>query len=263
MPYVFKHRRSPEPWREFKKNALHHYLVPFYYANWLGEWTAYFLGRWSIFEVLEYAGSFSILVAVIFYFADAGDRLKQKHYQAWQVINTAQGKGGNGGRIEALHELNEDHVSLVGVDLADSYLQEVKLIGADLRRSNLRGADLKKAVLRKSDLEASNLHSANLRGADLSSTNLSGVDLEDSDLADARLESANLHEANLERADLRNADLRGVRDWAAIKTMRWANIHGVKNAPDGFVDWAKKAGAVDVADDGEWNRAIEKSRAAP
>ena len=41
---------------------------------------------------------------LIFYFADQGGRLKQKHYQAWQVINTAQGKGGSGGplRIVAL-----------------------------------------------------------------------------------------------------------------------------------------------------------------
>ncbi len=39
-------------------------------------------------------------MAVIFYFSESGDRLKQKHYQAWQVINTAQGKGGSGGRIE-------------------------------------------------------------------------------------------------------------------------------------------------------------------
>src|SRR5258708_33636886 len=97
MHYVFKHRRPPAPWREFRQRALHRYLLPLYCANWLGEWTAYFLGKWSIFEVLEYVGSFSILLAVIFYFADAGDRTKQKHYQALQVINTAQGKGGSGG----------------------------------------------------------------------------------------------------------------------------------------------------------------------
>ena len=66
------------------------------------DWLAYLLSRWSFLEALEYLGSFSILIAVIFYFSESGDRLKQKHYQAWQVINTAQGKGGSGGRIEAL-----------------------------------------------------------------------------------------------------------------------------------------------------------------
>src|SRR5437763_640410 len=143
MPFVVKHRRPPEPWREFRKKALHRYLVPLYCANWVGEWTAYFLGKWSIFEVLEYVGSFSILIAVIFYFADAGDRLKQKHYQAWQVINTAQGKGGSGGRIEALQELNEDHVPLVGVDVRDAYLRGVRLDRRAPRRADFAGTALR------------------------------------------------------------------------------------------------------------------------
>jgi hypothetical protein len=72
-------------------------------------------GPLGFFEVLEYLGVFSVLIAIVFYFSEAGDRRKQKHYQAWQVINTAQGKGGSGGRIEALQELNIDRIPLVGV----------------------------------------------------------------------------------------------------------------------------------------------------
>lgn len=60
--------------------------------EWFWEWVAYILSNWSFLEVLEYLGSFSILIAVVFYFSESGDRLKQKHYQAWQVINTARGK---------------------------------------------------------------------------------------------------------------------------------------------------------------------------
>ena len=51
---------------------------------------------------IEYAGSLSILVAVVFWFTEADRRTHQRHYQAWQVINTAKGKGGNGGRMVAL-----------------------------------------------------------------------------------------------------------------------------------------------------------------
>ena len=91
------------------------------------EWVAYALSNWKFIEVLEYLGSFGVLIAVIFYFAETGDRLKQKHYQAWQVINSAQGKGGNGGRMEALEELNADGVPLVGVDLSPAFLQGVRL----------------------------------------------------------------------------------------------------------------------------------------
>jgi hypothetical protein len=82
---------------------------------------AYLLSNWKFLEVLEYIGSLSVLVAVLFYFSGSGDRTKQKHYQAWQVINTAQGKGGSGGRVAALQELNADGVPLVGVDLSGAF----------------------------------------------------------------------------------------------------------------------------------------------
>jgi hypothetical protein len=256
MPFLFKHRRPPEPWHEIKRGALHKSLLPLYYGNWIGDWSVYFLSKWSVFEILEYVGSFSILLAVIFYFADAGDRTKQKHYQAWQVINTAQGKGGSGGRIEALQELNEDRVPLVGVDVADAYLQEVRLVDADLRRSDFRGADLRNAILRKSDLEGANLRSANLRGADLRSASLLDANLYDSDLTGATLADTELRGAKLERADLRSADLRGVREWRQIASIRLANVHGVRNVPEGFLAWAKSMGAVDAAEDKEWEKLV-------
>ena len=104
----------------------------------MGEWAAFLLGKWSIFEVLEYVERLSILFAVIVYFAGRDDRLKQKHYQAWQVINTAQGKGGSGGRIEALRELNRDGVPLVGADVAGVYLQNLSLVGASLAAVTFR-----------------------------------------------------------------------------------------------------------------------------
>ena len=118
-------------------------------------------GRCSSF--LEYAGSFSILIAVIVYFADSGDRMKQKHYQAWQVINTAQGKGGSGGRFDAMQELNADHVPLVGVDVSDAFLQDIKLPAAELRRGEFGGADMQRALLRGADLEGASFHQTNLR----------------------------------------------------------------------------------------------------
>src|SRR5882762_9829400 len=102
------HRKRPEPWAVRKQKIASRWLVPWWAFEWFWEWIAYVLSNWSFLEVLEYLGSFGILVAVVFYFAESGDRVKQKHYQAWQVINTAQGKGGNGGRIEALQELNAD-----------------------------------------------------------------------------------------------------------------------------------------------------------
>src|SRR3954449_997762 len=141
-------RKQPLPWRE-RRQQIPAWSRPFFALEWLWEWLSFLLSRWTFVEVLEYLSSLSILVAVFFYFSESDARVKQRHYQAWQVINTAQGKGGSGGRIEALQELNTDGVPLVGVDVADAYLQEVRLVDGDLRRSDFRGTDLKRAIFRK------------------------------------------------------------------------------------------------------------------
>ena len=179
---VRENRHKPANWREHLHNAPARWALPFHALEWVFQWTAYFLSRWALLEVLEYLGSLSVLVAVIFYYAESGDRRKQKHYQAWQVINTAQGKGGSGGRIEALTELNEDRVPLVGVDVSGAFLMGVRLIKAGLSRSNFETADLREAILRSSDFRFANLHSANLRGADASGANFTEAALMDSDL---------------------------------------------------------------------------------
>src|SRR5436305_12022144 len=121
------HRKRPEAWAIRRQQVNAGWAVLLWAVEWFWEWAAYILSNWSFLEVLEYLSSFGVLIAVIFYFSESGDRLKQKHYQAWQVINTAQGKGGNGGRIEALQELNSDRIPLVGVDLTGAFLQAIQL----------------------------------------------------------------------------------------------------------------------------------------
>src|SRR5271154_3236762 len=230
-------RSRPAPWPIRKPGTARKWLTPFIAFEWMWEWAAFYLSNWSFLAVLEYLGTFSVLVAVIFYFSESGDRIKQRHYQAWQVINTAQGKGGSGGRIEALQELNADKIPLVGVDASGSFLQGIRLIHANLLRANLEESDLRDCNLEGSDLQYANLHSANFRGSNLKSANLLAADLEDSDLVGAILNGANLTAANLKNADLRNTDLSGIV-WKNIKAIDSANVYGAKNAPDGFMEWA-------------------------
>src|SRR5580698_1096615 len=163
-------RERPRPWREQK--SVTRLALPFVALEWVFDWIAYFLSRWKLLEVLEYLGSLSILVAVIFYFSESGDRIKQKHYQAWQVINTAQGKGGSGGRLEALQELNADRVPLVGVDVSGAYLQNIQLEQARLVRANFSAADARMGEFRRADFSDANLRGANFRGGDFSGANL-------------------------------------------------------------------------------------------
>ena len=228
--------------------------MPLLASDYVFEWIVYGLSKWAFLEALEYIGSLSILIAVIFYFAESGQRLKQKHYQAWQVINTAQGKGGSGGRIEALQELDADKVPLIGVDVAGAFLQGVQLPNAKLLRSDFHGADVRNSNFQNSDLMNANLAGANFRGANFRNAYLQSAVLTDVDLNGADLGDADLTAVDLSNADLRFADLRGVK-WKNMQGVQFANLYGVKNAPPDFLDWAMKNGAVLIETDAQWDAA--------
>jgi hypothetical protein len=258
------------------------------------------------FKILEYVGRVfavaSVIAAVILYFAESGDRRKAKHYQAWQVINSAQGKQGSGGRIDALQDLNQDKVSLAGVDISKAFLSnlnledadlagadfaEANLMDAKLARAKLTGANLASADLPNTKLSEVNFFRANLIEANFLFANLSGAGIEDANLCDAmlaraklvgaslwganlaranlrdaNLAGANLRDANLLGANLMYADLTNVKHWQEIKGIEHANIYGVKNAPEGFIEWATapKQGAVSIEDEDEWKKSIGEKK---
>jgi uncharacterized protein YjbI with pentapeptide repeats len=222
--------------------------------EWCLEWAAFLLSNWKLLEVLEYLSSLSVLAAVLFYFSESGDRIKQRHYQAWQVINTAQGKGGSGGRIEALQELNSDRVPLIGVDVSGAFLQGIRLESARLLRSNLSAVDARNSAFPLSDFTDADLHSANFRQSDFHNARFVRCDLDDADFWGVDLTEADLAQASLERTDFRNSNLRNFH-WQDIKSVKLANIYGVKNAPEGFVGWAIQQGAVQIESDEQWRSA--------
>jgi hypothetical protein len=236
-------RKRPKPWREQRAAAAHAGMVLLLASEYPFDWLAYVLSHWSFLEVLEYLGSFSILIAVIFYFSESGDRLKQKHYQAWQVINTAQGKGGSGGRIEALQELDADGVPLVGVDVSGAFLQGVRLPHAGLTRANFNAVDARNSDLREVDFSTADLRSGNFRNGNLSGAKLQDADLGEGDFCSANLSGANLAGAILDGAELGNTDLAGIK-WQNIKSLKGASLQDVRNAPPGFLDWAAQHGGV-------------------
>lgn len=263
--YIYKiRRRRPGSLKEHLQRARYAWLQPFFAVEWVWDWLAYLLGNWSFLEVLEYVGTFSILLGVILYFAESGDREKQKHYQAWQVINTAQGKGGSGGRKEALQELVADRVDLVGVDVGDAFLMGVRLSRANLARANFRSADLRMALFDQANLEYADLSFANIRNGSLVKANLAYAMLADSDLNGCDLTGANCAHADFSRADMRNCELKNL-NWKGIKEGKetteviLANLFGVKDAPEGFIAWALQNGAVAIESDAEWEEAVQKA----
>jgi hypothetical protein len=211
-----------------------------YFLDWLAEWASYGLSRLALLELLEYCSTLSLLVAVAFYYLEAPERRQVRHYQAWQVINTAQGKGGSGGRIDALGQLNDDHVPLVGVDVSGAFLQDVRLDGANLNRANLATADMRNAHLAGAKLELANMDYTNLRQSDLHGAILRNANLTDADLDGADLSGADLSGATLDDADLSNADLSGILNWQDGPRPTGVSLQGVRNAPDGFIAWASQ-----------------------
>src|SRR5208337_3151131 len=212
-------RNRPEPWGTRRNSVRHSWMVPLVAVEWGCEWTAFLLSRWSFLEVLEYLGSFSILIAVIFYFSESGDRLKQKHYQAWQVINTAQAKGGSGGRIEALQELDHDGVPLVGVDVSGAFLQGIRLPRARMARSNLNAVDARNSDFAGTDFTAADLQWGNFRHSNFSGAKLQYADLANADFCSTNLSGANLDGATLDSTDLGKADLNDIK-WQKIKSLK-------------------------------------------
>ena len=243
-------RDRPPSWSELKKNVPA-WSAPFFALEWVLEWLAFLLSNWRLIEVLEYIGSLSILVAVFFYFHDADNRVKQRHYQAWQVINTAQGKGGSGGRIEALQELNNDGVALVGVNVSGAFLQGVHLGKARLLRSDFSAADVRNSDFKAADLQDSNLHSANFRQSAFQQASLIGAQIDDADLQGADLSGADLSGAVLDNTDLRLVKLDQAK-WNNILSIKGANVYAVRGAPPGFLEWAMKQGAVQMQTDEQW-----------
>lgn len=321
--------RIRESWQERQKRIKHKWAVLFVFVEWNCERLSRLLERWALLDILERLGRLGILVSIVagayVYVTEADERRMQvenqqkvREYQAWQVINTARGNPGDGGRVRALHDLHRDHISLAGVDISEAHLLLLDLEGANLTRANLAaarligasldradltganleeadltgptfveanlksanltqavlrfadlaGASLRDANLTKADLEEANLTQAvlshaDLTGADLMEANLTGADLGFADLTEAQLFEANLTGADLSYADLTEANLVGANlsnivNWQDIRSIRLANIYDVKNPPEGFREWMKIAGAVEIESPGEWRARIRE-----
>lgn len=157
----------------------------------------------TIFDNLE---SIALGSAGIIFLLEIQDRRKRDQYEAWQVLNSALGKPGNGGRTQALEDLIDSGVDLEGVAAPNADLSGVDLSFGKLERANFR-----RAQLNGSTLESSKLGFADLRGADLTGANLRGALLLRAQLQNAKLRNANLQGAFLSYADLEGADLRNAK----------------------------------------------------
>ncbi len=143
-----------------------------------------------------------------------------------------------------------DEATLMKANLREANLQEAELhqvnlkgsilIETNLKKTSLTKANLQDSVLIEANLQKAKLHLANLQDATLILANLQGAFL-----WEANLSKANLGEANLQEANLREANLQDITGWDTITNITGANIYGITNAPEGFVEFAKSKGAIE------------------
>lgn len=190
-------------------------LRPFAQLETLMEGLVSLLKRWALIELIQIFATLWIAVGAFQYVMGRKEaeraRRRSSHYAAWQVVNSAQGKGGSGGRVDALEDLARDSVSLAGVHLDDAWLYKIQLPGADLQQAKFINANLVMANLRRAILSSADLRQALLSGADLDSAFLDGAKLDSAQLHSVHFQGAQLHSAKLRHANLVAADLQGAQ----------------------------------------------------
>jgi Pentapeptide repeats (8 copies) len=221
----------------------------FLWPEWGMEWILYILSQMALFEILSILSKLSILVGFIFFVCEAGDRKELKHLEAWRVIVSMRNQSGNGGRISALQSLNEDKVSLMGIDVQRAYLSMINMQAAKLQEANFSGSTLFQANFEKATLDkavfgcisqqaheskCTDLYKANFQLANLSNAYLSG-DLRDAGFVDARLLGAKFVKADLQGANFERADLKGTH-FLCVMNLTPEQIKHAKNWQDAYYD---------------------------
>ncbi len=156
-----------------------------------------------------------------------------------------------------LEEADLQNANLEGVNAENLVARRAKVQGAALRRARLSEAVLEEIDGGdKTDMLGASLIRANLRGAKLSGAQLEEcdfirADLTGSDLSGSNLLRADIAEAVLDNVNLERADLSELEGWESVRSIERARISGVRNAPNGFRQWAVAHGALDATSDRE------------
>ncbi|MBZ0257920.1 pentapeptide repeat-containing protein [bacterium] len=175
-------------------------------------------------------------------------------------------------RDNYVSEINLDNVNLSYHSFNSLYAKKLFISGSILQHCSFRNTlvgDLKffDCELHNSIFNDSKITKFNFGGSRAVGVEFKRCDLEDSDFSSAELFlaqfsnsnlkrsilfNAELKNANFEFADLRYSNWESARNSTLIKSISGANLYGIKNPPDGFVNWATNQGAVLLEKDREW-----------
>jgi uncharacterized protein YjbI with pentapeptide repeats len=208
-----------------------------------GQWASLLegLGIVKLADVVSRVGLIALLASVIVYFKECPQRKRTSHYQAWQVINTAQGKGGDGGRTLALQDLSRSGVSLRGVNLDGASLDGLTLAAdpnlmrltartarvdtASIIGGNFNYADFTGARLNFDTFTAGEFFKAGFTGAKLNKSDFSESRFVDSDFSHSSVRFSSLAATVFSPTNLTNASFRGVNfanaDLTGLTNLLW------------------------------------------
>lgn len=211
-------------------------------------------------------------------------RLQRRTELIGVIFETTDGADGNSrprsnarARSEALREFVEmeriakgNRLSDFVLDLRGARLEGVKVQNLDFSKAGFEGANLDgadfylcnftEAVLYNTtaleaqffdcDLSRANCKNATWSKAKLTHTTLASANFEGADLQGIITHDVILKETKLASSVLRSANLAGIRNWQEISSIKGADIRDVIRPPEGFVEWAKKTGAVETPSEG-------------
>jgi len=101
----------------------------------------------QLVSLAEALGKLVIIITVANWLVEIPDRKALKDAAAWTVVNTASKNSADGGRSAQLALLNNDDVSLAGIDISKAHLSNLRLIGADLTKANFDSSHISKVLI--------------------------------------------------------------------------------------------------------------------
>ncbi len=149
-----------------------------------------------------------------------------------------------------LHDAELDNAWLDSADLRKisfrgSKLSKANFNVADLEETVFRFADLKGATFIRSKMPNGHLMFSDAEGAVFSNAMLNGTNINQTNLKGALLNNVDVTDATFFKVNLEDADLDGLIGWESIPSIDGTNIANIRNAPEGFVEWALANGAID------------------
>lgn len=145
-----------------------------------------------------------------------------------------------------LLDVNFREMAFVRPDFFNICLNQASFIDANMEGARFDNCPLRDACFVGTYLKDASFSLTVMWNTSFVDAKLIGAFFRSADLSNGSLVSSDVEGANFYLANLMEADLENLHNWQKIQDIRGANIKGVKNAPEGFIEWAMQEGAIEV-----------------